>query len=244
MPDLTLNGHKHHFEEAGSGEPLVMLHAALASSKSLLPHLPAVSRRFRVVLVDLRGMGQSARVAAFPADWVADLTALIERLDLAPADVYGASLGARIAMKTALLRPDLVKRLVLDHPVVAVDPATDAALSANLSPDAVDERRARYYREQHGDDWEAVVRTYFASRSNPEFQTYLDLREASKAISQPTLIMRGDRPDPAHPLSHAAELAGAIKDSWLWIRPNSPIAALYAGGEEAYELIARFAAET
>ncbi|HEU0169394.1 MAG TPA: alpha/beta hydrolase [Chloroflexota bacterium] len=244
MPDLTLNGHKHHYEEAGTGEPLVMLHAALASSKSLEQHLAGLAQRFRVVLADLRGMGQSAHVPALPADWVADLIALIERLDLAPATVYGASLGGRIAMKTAVLRPDLIKRLILDHPVIAVDPATDAALSANLSPDAVDDRRARYYREQHGEDWQAVVQMYFTSRGKPDFQGYLDMREDSKAITQPALIMRGDRRDPAHPLAHAAALAGNIAGAWLWIRPNSPIAALYAGGEEAYALIGRFAAET
>src|SRR6185437_2877177 len=101
MPDAILNGHKHHWEEAGAGAPLVMVHGAVASSRSFAAHLPALSARLRVIAIDLRGMGRSAHVQATTSDWAADLVALIEHLDAGPVHLYGASLGARLAMRTA-----------------------------------------------------------------------------------------------------------------------------------------------
>ena len=57
------------------------------------------------------------------------------------------------------------------------------------------------------------------------------------AVTAPTVILRGDFLEPVHPLAHAFELRASIKDSWLWINPNSPTAALGSAPEEAYALI-------
>jgi pimeloyl-ACP methyl ester carboxylesterase len=240
MPDATINGHKHHWEEAGSGEPLIMLHGAASSSRSLIQHLPGLSRGLRVLMVDLRGMGQSSHARSLPRDWVADVVGLIEHLGLGTAHLYGSSLGARVVLRTAIDHPDVARSLILDHPIIAVEGETSERLGRGLRMEAVNEQRARGYREQHGEDWETVVRQYFETRLTPEFQEFLNLREPSNSVTTPTLIVRGDRPDPAHPLGHSFELAANIKDSWLWIRPNTDVRVMNAAPEETYALIERF----
>jgi pimeloyl-ACP methyl ester carboxylesterase len=62
MPEATINGHKHYWEEAGSGEPLIMLHGAASSSAALIMHLQGLARQFRVMMVDLRGLGRSSHI--------------------------------------------------------------------------------------------------------------------------------------------------------------------------------------
>ncbi|MBV8087716.1 MAG: alpha/beta hydrolase [Chloroflexi bacterium] len=240
MPEASINGQKHYWEEAGTGEPLLMIHGAASSSASLIQHLPELSKRFRVLMVDLRGMGRSAHVSAMPVDWVADVVGLLQHLRLPKAHLYGSSLGSRVALRTAIDHPAVVESLILDHPIIALDNATGAQLGRGLNMEAVDERRARTYREQHGDDWEAVVQHYFRNRLLPEFQEYLNLREPSKSVTHRTLVMRGDRPDPGHPLGHAIEIAQNVKGTWLWIRPNTDVRVMNAAPAEAYELISRF----
>ncbi|MBV9326719.1 MAG: alpha/beta hydrolase [Chloroflexi bacterium] len=243
MPDAILNGHKHHWEEAGAGEPLIMLHGAASSSRSLVMHLPALAEGLRVLVVDLRGMGRSSHASSMPRDWVADVVALEDHLGLSSAHLYGSSLGARIALRTAIDHPQRVKSLILDHPIIAVEGETGARLGRGLNMGAVNEERARSYRQLHGEDWQIVVQQYFTNRLQPEFQEYLNLREPSRSVTLPTLIVRGDQPDTAHPLAHACELAQNVQGAWLWIRPNTDVRVLNAAPEETYAVIRRFIAQ-
>ena len=83
MPDAVLNGHRLHWEEGGFGEPLIMIHGSDTASKTLMPHMPELSKSFRVVIPDLCGFGQSERVAGLdPLAWIEDIKALAEHLNL------------------------------------------------------------------------------------------------------------------------------------------------------------------
>jgi pimeloyl-ACP methyl ester carboxylesterase len=66
---------------------------------------------YRVLAPDLRGFGQQAMEAA-PFSYVRDVEALLD----GPAAVVGSSLGGRVALELAVLRPDRVERLVLIAP--------------------------------------------------------------------------------------------------------------------------------
>ena len=78
----------------------------------------ALEDRFRVVCVDLPGRGASdwLPVAADyqPATYVADLAALIARLDVPQVDWLGVSLGGLIGMMLAAQPKSPLKRLILD----------------------------------------------------------------------------------------------------------------------------------
>ena len=83
MPDATINGFKHHWEEGGNGDDVLgMLHGAASSSQQLVAHLPELARTMRVVMPDLRGLGRSERVDSItPGAWAEDLGALLHSGD-------------------------------------------------------------------------------------------------------------------------------------------------------------------
>ena len=95
-------------------------------------------------------------------------------------------------------------------------------------------------RQTHGEDWRDVMQNYMNIRNDPSVQEYLNLRESSKSVTCPTLIMRGDVWEPVHPLPHAVELHQNIRGSWLWLRPNTGSAVIMAAAEEAYWQIGNF----
>ena len=79
----------------------------------------------RVLTYDRRGNSRSTR----PSGWaqtsvteqVEDAAGLLERLDAAPALVYGTSVGAIIALELAIARADLVSRVALhEMPLISV----------------------------------------------------------------------------------------------------------------------------
>ena len=87
--------------------------------------MPSLASGRRVITVDLQGHGRTADVDR-PLRFQTmgdDIAALIGHLGLgsgAEADVMGYSLGAGIALRTAIQHPDLVRRLVIvSHPVPA-----------------------------------------------------------------------------------------------------------------------------
>ena len=116
--DVTLNGARIHYERAGAGLPLVLLHAGVADSRMWEPQVAAFAKEFEVVRPDMRGFGHSELP---PGAWspVEDLLALVDELQLKPIDLVGCSIGGRIAVDFALEHPERVSRLVLVGPGVS-----------------------------------------------------------------------------------------------------------------------------
>lgn len=98
--------------DAGTGEPLVLLHGGLLDHRSWADQLPALLPEFRVIAPDARGHGGSANASRpfRPAD---DLADLLRHLGLGPVVVVGLSMGGTIALDLALEHPELVRALVI-----------------------------------------------------------------------------------------------------------------------------------
>lgn len=143
-----------HFEAAGEGEPLVLVHGSWNDHRSWLPAIAADLRAsFRVIAYDRRGHGRSEQV---PGQGTRrqdedDLAALIEALGLAPAHVAGNSFGASIVTGLATRRPELFRTVILHEPplagLVRDDPATAAELRPVMS--AIREVQALLTRGEH-----------------------------------------------------------------------------------------------
>lgn len=82
------------------------------------PGLPG----WRRVTLDCRGHGESPLGGASMALFAGDLAALAEELD-PPAVMGGISMGAALSLRLAVLRPDLVRGLILIRPAWIADPA-------------------------------------------------------------------------------------------------------------------------
>ncbi|MCC6532340.1 MAG: alpha/beta hydrolase [Burkholderiales bacterium] len=96
------------------GEPLVLIHAAMGSSRRLYKWVPILARHFRVVRPDMRGHGATAIPAPdqLSLDRLArDVIELADHLRLDRFHIAGSSAGSIVAMKTALDYPDRIRTL-------------------------------------------------------------------------------------------------------------------------------------
>ncbi len=115
MPEITVGGTALHYEILGSGPPLLLLNGIGLDGSAWGPFSAALSREFRVLVLDARGAGRSGSppppyTTAVLAD---DAAALLEHLAIGPAHVLGLSLGGLVAQELALRAPRHVRSLVL-----------------------------------------------------------------------------------------------------------------------------------
>src|SRR5260221_6487910 len=109
---LPVNGAELHYDLAGSGPPLVLLHAGICDRRMWDGQLPALAEHFRVLRYDLRGFGETGP-AAGPFSHVADLASVLDALGIERAHLLGCSKGGSTALDYALLHPQRVSGLVL-----------------------------------------------------------------------------------------------------------------------------------
>jgi pimeloyl-ACP methyl ester carboxylesterase len=105
--------------EVAATPPLLVLHPGPGTARIQVPLLECLAEERRVIAPDLMGMGDSAP----PPDSAGDPPPLsyysdavcrfLDVLGIDQCDVYGSSLGGRVAIDMAVSRPDLVRRLIL-----------------------------------------------------------------------------------------------------------------------------------
>jgi len=117
---VEANGLSLYVEEHGDprGVPVILLHGFPDSGRLWRNQVPFLGERgFRVIVPDLRGFGRSDRpdeVGAYRlTSAVADVTAILDALDVEQAHVVGHDWGAAVAWLTATLSPDRTGRLVV-----------------------------------------------------------------------------------------------------------------------------------
>lgn len=111
---LTINGAQLYVEQAGAGQPLVLIHGFSLDTRMWDDQLAALAQAHHVIRYDLRGFGRSALpVPGVRYTHADDLAALLSQLGIARAHVVGLSLGGGIALDFACLHPDRLAALVL-----------------------------------------------------------------------------------------------------------------------------------
>lgn len=109
---LALDGTALHYDVAGSGAPLVLVHAGIADRTMWDEQYAAFAEHFQVIRLDLRGFGQSLPVAGAFAHRH-DLARLLDHLGLERAHLVGCSQGGGICLDFALEFPARAAGLVL-----------------------------------------------------------------------------------------------------------------------------------
>lgn len=110
-----VNGLRLYYEIHGTGAPLILLHGAVGATGMFGEILPLLSNTREVIAVDLQAHGRTAdidRPLTFEA-MADDIASLIKHLGIEKADVMGYSLGAGVALHTAIRHPAVVRKLVL-----------------------------------------------------------------------------------------------------------------------------------
>src|SRR5437588_2026769 len=98
-------------------QTLVLLHAAMGSSRRFYAWVPHLSRHFRVVRLDLRGHGQSeipSQAHELTIERLAlDVVELLDHLRCERVHLAGSSAGGVIAQQVAIAYPARVQTLAL-----------------------------------------------------------------------------------------------------------------------------------
>jgi pimeloyl-ACP methyl ester carboxylesterase len=130
------------WERSGSGSPLVLVHGTSGDRSSFRLVEPLLAERFTVCAVDRRGRGRSSDSSnGYEIEQeFADIAAVVDSF-AQPADLFGHSYGAMVALGAALLARNL-RRLVLYEPtpgISAMAPELLAKMDAFLARDRREE---------------------------------------------------------------------------------------------------------
>src|ERR1700682_2151506 len=105
MPQVRIRDVNLHYDEHGSGDPLLMIMGLGASSAAWDPPLvDELAKSFRVVTFDNRGTGPTAKPdIPYSSEMFADDAAgVLEHLEIPTAHIFGVSMGGMIAQEFAL----------------------------------------------------------------------------------------------------------------------------------------------
>ncbi len=125
MSTVTVNGTTLYYERRGHGPPVLFISGASGDAGLWTSVAETLARDYTIVSYDRRGNSRSVRQPAVGPcsidEQADDAAALLRALDLAPAFVYGSSLGAVILISLVLRHPEVVRGAVFhEPPLVAV----------------------------------------------------------------------------------------------------------------------------
>ncbi|MBO2011037.1 alpha/beta hydrolase [Siccationidurans soli] len=111
----TVNGVRLHYVEGGSGEPLICLPGWPQTWFSYHPIAAQLSEHYRVIIVDIRGMGSSDKPeSGYDKKTMAqDIYALMQHLGLSKASLLGHDIGGMVAASFAFNYPEATTKLIL-----------------------------------------------------------------------------------------------------------------------------------
>ncbi len=175
---VRIDGQLVHCEQAGSGEPVVLIHGFGASTLSWRKVMPALSESHRVVAIDLNGFGYTQRPKS-PESYTREgqeklVLGVMDALGIDRAHVFGHSYGGGLALFMASRHPGRFRSLVLvdsSAPTYADDRRSRAARVRPLASLFV-----RTFALRPGAVRRALLRSYYDdSQVTPELvQAYLD----------------------------------------------------------------------
>ena len=128
MPKIEANGIQIYYEQRGweneDADVLVLSNGILMSTASWPLQTPVLSKHYRLLLYDCRGMWQSEHPPGpYSVEMHADdLAALLDGLGIQQAHIGGISYGAEISMVFALKYPQKTRSLILSSAVSQIDP--------------------------------------------------------------------------------------------------------------------------
>ncbi|MCO5308619.1 MAG: alpha/beta hydrolase [Austwickia sp.] len=237
---------------APTAEPLLLIAGQGLSGAAWDPAADGFAARYRVITYDHRGTGGSE--VAFPGEppqWstrqaARDAIAVLDRLGVARAHVYGHSMGGRIAQWLAAEAPHRVAALILggttggDSRGVPRREAISAALASG-DPDVLGPLffRASWLAE-HPEYADVPMRTTspVARRAHFAASQSHDAWDVLGTIAAPTLVMHA-LDDEVCPSENARLLTQAIPDAELHLLDDGRHV-YYAGGREANEAVLSF----
>lgn len=202
---ITVHGHgRQHYKDAGSGEPLILIHTNGASSWQYAEILPLLLPRMRVIAWDMPGHGDSDAILRHYSveDYADALAGFMDAVGLSSAHVSGCSIGGSICVAFAGRYPQRTRSTA----IVETPFRTEAEWAANWAhvegnfglPTQTaqqmgervarvdDARLARWNIDRNKAGARTMVDVMWAIRR-------FDVATAAQTIQRPALILYGRR---------------------------------------------------
>ncbi len=248
MPRIrTDDGVELHYEDVGSGTPMVFVHEFAGDHRSWEMQLRFFSRRYRCIAFAARGYPPSdvpSDPGAYSQDRATDdIAAVIRGLDLGPAHVVGLSMGAFATVHLGLRHPQLARSLVVAGVGYGAAPgkrdqfrAEVDATAARIRAEGMQKMAAIYSRgptrlifEEKDPRGYAEFQAQLAEHSTEgsaltmqgvqrERPSLFDLEAGLKEMTTPTLVIAGDEDDPT--IEPSIFLKRTIPTSALLVMPK------------------------
>ena len=214
---IEVNGINLHYEVQGQGRPLILLHGNGEDHRIFDELAARLKERYAVYAVDSRDHGQSSRMARLSYEiMAADVEAMIDRLELKDAVLYGFSDGGIVGLLVASERPELLSALIVS--------------GANLNPKGIKSSFRRRMKLEYFLKRDKKIRLML---HEPDISP-----ETLKKIRIPVLVLAGERDLIRE--EHTRLIASALPDSTLRILPGETHGSYVVHSEKLYPLLREF----
>ena len=235
---IDAGGIKTSYLEAGSGEPVLMLHGSgpgVSGTANWQYTIGPLSQRFHVLAPDIVGFGDTERpedVVYSLRTWTDHVWAFLDAHGIKKTAIVGNSLGGRIALQMATDSPQRISRMVLmGSPGVGMTPTEGLAALRAYEPshEAMRHMLRTYFAVNPALITDELVKIrYEASIANGAWDAYRAMffdpkhkgselaitADEVSAIATPTLLVHG-REDKVVPL--------AVSVNMLDLMPNADL---------------------
>jgi pimeloyl-ACP methyl ester carboxylesterase len=247
----------------GDGPPLVLLPGFAAGHAAWAPFVPPLAKRFRLILADLPGVGESSHVSPDGGleACIGILDDVLDHLGIERTAVLGASLGGLVGLALARARPERVTRVVTAGSMANLNAEARERLGRRLdllrtagrdafAESMVRELVADEFAAAHPRMVAAVVHAYALGlppddtvRAIGRLVERVDFRPRLGEVAAPVLVMHGDR-DRLVTDRQAAALAEALPRGTLRVFPGAGHHVLLERRRESIEAAVAFLIET
>ncbi|HJV71684.1 alpha/beta hydrolase [Ideonella sp.] len=234
---VARDGLRLHYIEWGalSAPTIVALHGLRSFAYTWEPVALPLAQRFRIVALDQRGRGQSdwdPQRRYYASEYVRDLEALVEHLDLQRFVLLGHSMGGANAFIYASRHPDRLAGLVIED----MGPGASAT---SAGADRI--RRELLATPAEFASWDAAAAFWRRQRPDiPETAVQARVQHSMKALNDGRIVWRHDAQGIAHARLHATPQQ--LVDLWPHVEALE-VPTLVLRGANSDFLSARTAAE-
>lgn len=235
MSIIVIDNQVVHYEVIGRGRPVIFLHGWLGSWRYWFPTMEIVGDHFRSYSFDFWGFGGSQRKNTQESirTYSQQVVRFLDALGIEKAILVGHSMGGMVAMKTAIMFPERVLRVVTvgapfdgeslswllkltDHPFLANTFARWSWLRRTLFRFFMGEIHDPSIQEILNDSVKSSGDTLRATVGS---MLRTDLRPELTRLTVPALVVHGGRDDIVNP--NQADLFNDIPSAEIVLMPGS-----------------------
>lgn len=229
------------YAQKGNGQPLILIPGFASGSWIWFCQIEELSKDFRVITFDPRGIGQSPSDLPNPSlgTFAADVGLILDELKIEKAHVLGASFGGFVALEFALKFPERVKKLVLACTSAGgknhVKPNIEILRSFTRNPQMSPGEQIRHFfrpaftEKFHAEHSEMVEKVCLLRQENEVAEEVytaqldaafsFDFEENLGKIPHQTLVITGNR-DKIVPMENSVNLAEKLPNAQLKVIEN------------------------